>query len=209
MVNLFIGSGNPRLYLGDRLIGGGDYDLVGTLTPNSAGAYLFPQNYDWSKPWELGTVVQKADSEVNPSGYIFAPQNGYFGAPKLNLNDSSIGLVAPKYNSSPDTDGLGIYFDTPLVRGKAYWIRAGYEGSTTNKIYIEMSEDGLVFNRLGERVISFVPIYDPSVSFGVGGEYDMINYSLFPKMAIVLNETYIKIDGAIAWGRGAPEGVTA
>lgn len=202
MADMRIGANLPRLYLGDRLVNtGGDYDLVGTLTTNSAGAYIFPQNYDWSKPWELGTVVQKVDSTINLYGYIFGPQNSHYGTPKLNIEDGSIGLIAPKYTSSPDTDPLGIYFDSPLEQGKSYWVKAGYEGSDTNKIYIEMSEDGLIFNRLGEKVISFVPIYSPSATFGLGGENNSSYYNLCPKMAIVLNETYIKIDGEIVWGR--------
>lgn len=202
MADLRIGANSPRLYLGDRLVNtGGDYDLVGTLTTNSAGAYIFPQNYDWSKPWEIGTVVQKVDSTVNLYGYLFAPGNSWYGTPKLNLNDESIGLIAPKSTSSPDTEPLGIYFDSPLEQGKSYWVKAGYEGSDTNKIYIEMSEDGLVFNRLGEKTISFAPIYSPSTSFCLGGTNNSSTYCLCPKMAIILNETYIKIDGEIVWGR--------
>lgn len=179
-----------------------DYSLAGTLTPNSSGAYIFPQNYDWSKPWEIGAVVQKIDAAMNADAFICGAGNvthGY-GAPKWNINDDSIGLYAPKSTSS-DADGLGIYFDSPLVRGKAYWCKAGYEGSTTNKIYIEMSEDGIHFTRIGERTISFTPVYDQSVTFSLGGIYNSPGSCIRPKADIALNNVYIKIDGQIAWGR--------
>lgn len=179
-----------------------DYSLAGTLTPNSSGAYIFPQNYDWSKPWEIGLVLQKVASSMNSGGYICGSGNityGY-GTPKFNIEDGSIGLYAP-YSTSADKDGLGVYFDAPLVRGKAYWIRGGYEGSATNKIYIEMSEDGRTYTRLGEKVITFVPVYDQNVTFSLGGIYNSAGSLIKPYAEIPLNTVYIKIDGQIAWGR--------
>lgn len=202
MADIFLGSGKPKLYLGEQPIGGNaDYSLAGTLTANGSGAYIFPQNYDWSKPWELGAVVQKVTASMNLYGYIFGAGQSYYGAPKLNIEDGSIGLIAPKSASGPDTDPLGIYFDTPLVQGKAYWVRAGYEGSTTNKIYIEMSEDGETYTRIGERTISFIPVYSQSTTFCLGGINNSTERRLFPNANIPLNTVYIKIDGEIVWGR--------
>lgn len=179
-----------------------NYDLNGTLTPNSTGAYIFPQNYDWSKPWEIGLVLQKVAATMNANAFICGSGNithGY-GCPKLNVNDESIGLYAP-YSTSADKDGLGVYFESDLTQGHAYWIRAGYEGSDTNKIYIEMSEDGVNFTRLGEKVITFVPVYDQNVTFSLGGIYNSAGSLIKPYAEIPLNTVYIKIDGQIAWGR--------
>ena len=181
-----------------------NYSLSGTLTPNSSGAYLFPQNFDWSKPWEIGLVLQKIATTMNANAFICGSGNinhGY-GCPKLNVNDESIGLYAP-YSTSADRDGLGIYFESNLVQGHAYWIRGGYEGSTTNKIYIEMSEDGCTYTRLGEKVITFTPVYDQSVTFSLGGIYNSTGSLLAPYAAIPLNTVYIKIDEQIVWGRSA------
>lgn len=180
-----------------------DYSLAGTLTPNSSGAYIFPQNYDWSKPWEIGLVLQKVTATMNANAFICGSGNishGY-GCPKFNVNDGSIGLYAP-YSTSADRDGLGIYFESDLVQGHAYWIRGGYEGSTTNKIYIEMSEDGKTYTRLGEKVITFTPVYSQSVTFSLGGIYNSSGSLLAPYAVIPLNTVYIKIDGQIVWGRG-------
>lgn len=179
-----------------------DYSLAGTFTPNSSGAYIFPQNYDWSKPWEIGVVVQKIAATLNSDAFICGSGNvnhGY-GCPKWNMNDESIGLYAP-YSTSSDRDGLGIYFDSPLVRGKAYWCKAGYEGSDTNKIYMEMSEDGTTFTRIGEKTISFIPVYDPYVTFSLGGIYNSSGSCIKPNADIPPNTVYVKIDGQIAWGR--------
>ena len=179
-----------------------DYSLAGTLTPNSSGVYIFPQNYDWSKPWEIGLVLQKVASSMNSGGFICGSGNithGY-GCPKLNVNDESIGLYAP-YSTSADKDGLGVYFESDLAQGHAYWIRAGYEGGATNKIYIEMSEDGRTYTRLGEKVITFVPVYDQNVTFSLGGIYNSAGSLIKPYAEIPLNTVYIKIDGQTVWGR--------
>lgn len=179
-----------------------NYNINGTLTPNSSGAYIFPQNFDWSKSWEIGVVVQKIAATMNSDAFICGAGNvthGY-GCPKWNMNDESIGLYAP-YSTSSDRDGLGVYFDSPLVRGKAYWCKAGYEGNATNKIYIEMSEDGIHFTRIGEKVITFTPVYDQNVTFSLGGIYNSAGSLIKPYAEIPLNTVYIKIDGQIAWGR--------
>lgn len=186
----------------DLPAGGGnaDYNLSGTLTPNNYGTYIFPQNYDWSKTWEIGLVIQKIASSMNSDGFICGSGNvshGY-GCPKFNINDESIGLYAP-YSTSSDKDGLGIYFDTPLEQGKAYYIHGGYEGSATNKIYIEMSNDGITYTRLGEKTITFTPIYNSSLSFSLGG-IDTGSL-IMPKANIPLNTVYIKINGEIVWGK--------
>ena len=77
---------------GSSALSSADYNLSGTLTPNSYGAYIFPQNYDWSKSWEIGLVIQKIASSMNSGGFICgsgSTSHGY-GCPKFNINDESI-----------------------------------------------------------------------------------------------------------------------
>ena len=64
-----------------------------------------------------------------------------------------------------------------------------------------MSNDGITYTRLGEKTITFTPIYNSSLSFSLGGIYDFTSSLIMPKANIPLNTVYIKVDGEIVWGK--------
>ena len=179
-----------------------NYSLEDGFTAQTKNSFSTGRYFNWNNPYEIQVCVIKLADSLNNSGVAMGPFSGYWGTPKMGITDEYI-FFCTNGSASQDTDQIVKTYDaSPLAKNEPFWVKATYDGGGVGVgvIRLMISYDGTNFTEIVSKTIT-VAMRDTTTVLAFGAGNDSSSYTVFPYLAFIWNECYIKINGEYVWGR--------